>query len=96
MSALSEYGELSYDEFRRKLARPIPFERPSLTFGQTIRWTEFGGIEHALTVNGFMTPGAATRAAIDAAKELGWTPRRWWQFWRYSDTKVTHNKDSRQ
>ena len=81
--------ELPYGEFQRKLAPPIPMDRHLPTiFGQTIRWTDLGGDEHAVRVNGCTSPQEALKEATRMACEMGWTPRRWWQFWRYSDTKV--------
>lgn len=42
-----------------------------------IKWN--GGSIH---VSGFQTAKDARDAARGLAADMGWTPRRWWQFWR--------------
>jgi hypothetical protein len=58
------------------------------TYAQTIEWTNRKGEFCSVTVYDHATPGAARHAAINAARELGWTPPRWWQWWRWKDTRV--------
>lgn len=53
-----------------------------IAFSQTIEWN--GGC-NCVSVSGYASPNLALRAAIEAAKECGWTPPRWWQFWRWGD-----------
>ena len=54
-----------------------------ITYGFDIKWgsTTFG-------VSGCTTRVAAIQEAITFAKSNGWTPPRWWQFWRWMDTRV--------
>lgn len=37
----------------------------------------------AVEVNGYSSPREALLAAVTDAKELGWTPPKWWQWWRW-------------
>ncbi len=57
------------------------------SYGQTIYWRDLRGVTSAVTVDKCTSPKEATTNAIAFAKELGWTPPKWWQFWRWSDTR---------
>lgn len=54
-----------------------------MTYGYTIRWS--GG---AVTANGHARFENAVFVAVDIALASGWTPPRWWEFWRWSETQV--------
>lgn len=56
------------------------------TYGQTIRWTNFDGSVEEITVSKCASAEEAYDMAIINAQVNGWTPPRWWQFWRWSDT----------
>jgi hypothetical protein len=57
-----------------------------MTYGRTIRWTDFDGTKHELSVGDCASIQEATQAVIDMAKKSGWRPPRWWEFWRWGDT----------
>ena len=56
----------------------------TIQYGQTIEWSHRGS-KLSVTVNGCATPQEALGAAIRNAKLFGWTPPRWWQWWRWSE-----------
>jgi len=53
----------------------------------TIRWNTRDGTRHSVTVTDPDNTGAgAVRSmARMEAKRSGWTPRRWWQWWRWDE-----------
>jgi hypothetical protein len=57
-------------------------------YSQQIKWTDYNGNHALVGVYDHATPGGARHAAINAARELGWTPPRWWQWWRRKDTRI--------
>jgi hypothetical protein len=61
--------------------RLSPDEPNEVRWGYTVRW--WNG--QSCTSSGYKTKEEAKAAAFAFAKELGWTPRRWWQFWRWGE-----------
>jgi hypothetical protein len=59
-----------------------------ITYGQSIEWTSFDGSKTKITIDGCETADRARNEAVRFAKEQGWTPPRWWQFWRWNDTRI--------
>jgi hypothetical protein len=59
-----------------------------ISYGQTIRWTDFDGTISRITNSGYDSADEARHEAIERARELGWTPPKWWQFWRWDDTRI--------
>ena len=57
-----------------------------MTYGQDITYTDFGGSKTTYGVSGCTTMEEAREQAIDLARGDGWTPPRWWQWWRRGDT----------
>lgn len=53
-----------------------------------IHWTQSSGDRIVLTVADCMTRDDAQREVTDWARSAGWTPPRWWQFWRWGDTRL--------
>lgn len=51
----------------------------------SVEWTDFSGTWSCITVSRKTTEEAET-AAFEEAKHFGWTPRKWWQWWRWDDT----------
>lgn len=37
---------------------------------------------------GFDTREEMERERADCLKQVGWTPPRWWQWWRWNDTRL--------
>ena len=54
------------------------------TYGQEIIWNSMAG-QHSVKVEGCDSSEEARTEALRMAKESGWTPPRWWQWWRWSD-----------
>jgi hypothetical protein len=55
-----------------------------ITHGQKIAWNDRNGY-HAVEVSGYATAEEAKAEAIISAGGLGWTPPKWWQWWRWGD-----------
>lgn len=63
-------------------------EEPDVvTYGKTITWRSFGGLTVSAAASGCSSPEEAEREALDYAKQMGWTPAKWWQWWRWRDSK---------
>lgn len=61
------------------------------TYGQTIRWTELNGTKSTVSVENCPTRQEALQSALRSAKAFGWTEPKWWQWWRWEDTRVSVN-----
>lgn len=57
----------------------------SLWWKQKVSWTNILGDTEEVEAEGETLEIAIERAFIKA-QSRGWTPRRWWQFWRWQDT----------
>jgi len=55
-------------------------------YGYTLRWTARDGTRTVRTSEA-ETPELAVAAAVYVARAAGWTPPRWWQFWRWRDSR---------
>jgi len=58
-----------------------------MDYGQKIIWHDFWRNWQVVHVSG-TNPEHVRKLAIDSAKEMGWTPPKWWQFWRWDDTRI--------
>ena len=54
-----------------------------MTYGYTIKWGD-----GSVTTEGHSTFERAVFVAVDIALMSGWTPPRWWEFWRRGETQV--------
>jgi hypothetical protein len=56
------------------------------TFSQEIIWHSMAG-RHSVSVEGCDSREEALSTALRMAKQgsHGWTPPRWWQWWRWGD-----------
>lgn len=63
-----------------------------MTFGQQIAWTERSGTKTVVSVDGYSTHKEALDIALRNAVAFGWTPPRWWQWWRWKDRDYTQIK----
>lgn len=59
-----------------------------MTYGQTIVWSHWDGTQTRISVDDCATPEFAIERAMFAARIHGWTPPRWWQWWRWNDTRL--------
>jgi hypothetical protein len=86
---------MSYDQYRTTLQNyysPIHSRLDQSPTGmlcaQSIKWTEFGGNRNEVMTDYHFTPREARKSALRSAIKSGWTPPRWWQWWRWGDTRV--------
>lgn len=61
-------------------------------YSHSIHWTG-NKTWTRVTSNGKPTPKEAKTEAIGMAVRMGWTPPKWWQWWRRHDTRVTIDLD---
>jgi hypothetical protein len=54
-----------------------------ITYGFTIKWGH-----NSFGVSNQPTAEEAQRVCIEWATKHGWTPPKWWQWWRWGDTKL--------
>jgi hypothetical protein len=59
-----------------------------VTYGYEIVWRNLRGDRQSCEVSGCRSVAAAKLKAVRLALRLGWTPPRWWQFWRWHDTQA--------
>jgi hypothetical protein len=59
------------------------------SYGQDITYTDFWGSKTTCGVSGLDTPDEALNEALKLAKLDGWSPPRWWQWWRRNDTRIS-------
>ena len=57
-----------------------------VVFGQSVRWTTLDGSVADVHTTGHTTMDAAQETGFRMATRMGWTPIRWWKFWRWGDT----------
>ena len=58
-----------------------------MSYGFNITWRQKNG-ETSVTVRGRDTLEEAKQDCIESAKHFGWTNPKWWQWWRWGDTRV--------
>jgi hypothetical protein len=56
-----------------------------IVYSFTIRWYEFNGTMTAIRAESTLSMGDAISKSFADAKECGWTPPRWWQWWRWKE-----------
>lgn len=54
---------------------------------KTITWTA-GGKKREISAGWFLDHDEANRESWKLAHAAGWTAPRWWQWWRWDDTKA--------
>jgi hypothetical protein len=65
-----------------------------IKYGQTIRWTNFWKTEEfEISVTGCDSLEKAKQIALEDAKQMGWSPRKWWRWWRRRDTNIKEAKN---
>ena len=64
----------------------IDGENTDPSWGQEIRWTHRNGNVTISSTKGHPTEELAKAQAIENAKHFGWTPPKWWEYWRWDDT----------
>lgn len=72
----------------RMLERLKAEGRPAVVHGRTIRWTGASGDQNEVSVHLCETAEEATSRALNMARKQGWTQPKWWQWWRWNDTRV--------
>lgn len=79
--------ESSKEEAIRYVREQAGRQQAVTTYGYAVHWTNFGGTKGVAEVSDMPTPQEAYRETLAFAIRCGWTPPRWWQFWRWSDTR---------
>lgn len=59
-----------------------------IVYGQSIAWTPKKGERLEVSVHGRSSPEEAMQDAMHDAEAFGFTPPKWWQWWRWNDTEV--------
>jgi hypothetical protein len=54
-------------------------------YGMLVRWTGRDGRVNILRMGPYPTAQEAWDKALHHARALGWTPPKWWQWWRFGD-----------
>lgn len=72
---------------RFDLIKDLELSPTGMICGCTIRWTDFNGNRYSHQVDGYFTPREARKASLRGAIRQGWTYPRWWQWWRWDDTR---------
>jgi len=57
----------------------------SISYGQVIEWVDRDGTRTRICVKGRSSAREAFEDAVTAAKDMGWKPPKWWQFWRWGE-----------
>lgn len=58
------------------------------TFSAEIYWTQKDGTVTKVKVSGRESSEQAAKDVLWDALMFGWTPPRWWQWWRKNDTTL--------
>jgi hypothetical protein len=80
-------NDLAFQDEHDWLIKMLDASPTGMVCGATITWTTFSGGKNSVGNNGFYTPREARKSALRAARRCGWTYPRWWQFWRWDDTR---------
>jgi hypothetical protein len=64
---------------------------------QEIKWTIKPGHTKSISVEGNEGQSLESVQAMAAAyaKQWGWTPPKWWQWWRWNDTRLPNKASTR-
>ena len=62
--------------------------KDGLSYGYDITYTDFWGCSTTCGVSGCPTLEMAKKEALELAESDGWTPPKWWQWWRWNDTRI--------
>lgn len=57
-------------------------------WGFKVSWSGGDGSRTTIAGEGYTSREEMERARDAALAELEWTPPRWWQFWRWNDTRL--------
>lgn len=58
-----------------------------MIYTRSVKWTNFDGAGGSWSVQA-ETPEKAMMLALAASIRDGWTPPKWWQWWRWGDTRL--------
>ena len=67
-----------------------------MTWGAEIIWRSCDGSISSASTRGCATREDAWRETLALARGTGWTPPRWWQFWRWHDTRIPADMEGSQ
>lgn len=79
---------LSAMQYEQNMMHAMLEKSPTgVIYGFAISWTDLNGGKRSIKTTGFYTARDARRSVVRAARRSGWTYPRWWQFWRWDDTR---------
>ena len=64
----------------------IDCDNPYPSWGFEIKWTKRDGVISIASTKGHPNEESARLQALENAKNFGWTPPKWWEYWRWNDT----------
>lgn len=64
-----------------------------IRYGQSIRWTSLDGSVTEIAVSDCDSAKEARQKAIEFAEASGWRPPRWYEFWRWRDTRIPEDDE---
>jgi len=64
-------------------------QESGLVYAAKVQWTHFNGTKQCVGVSNYDNLHEALDDALLSAIVMGWTMPRWWQWWRWQDTRVT-------
>ena len=56
-----------------------------IKYGQSVVWTTWRGGKREIWIEGCNSLEYARQIVFKQARDAGWTPPRWWQWWRWRD-----------
>ena len=63
-------------------------DNSKMQFGFFMQWSQSDGTKTSAFVCGCDTSDDSIIKCVEVAKSIGWTPARWWQWWRWNDKRV--------
>ncbi len=76
----AEQWERDHRTVQQPTALPTPYG-----IGWTFTWTTFNGDSYSVGSDIFATAEEAWEHGLRLATLYGWTPPKWWQWWRWGD-----------
>ncbi len=61
-----------------------------ISYGFVISWSDFDGSRHSISVDQCGNPAKAFARALSHAIKMGWTPPKWYQWWRWGETRLDY------
>lgn len=79
-------GMMSPEEWKHHLGLLAQAPERAL-YRNEIKWTDFDGTRHSISSGWRFHMRVARKESLRRAIGFGWTRPRWWQWWRWDDTR---------